>query len=330
MIKWKNSLVFSSCEFNFVGEFETTKTNKKKMAFITKEKFLSNEWISAYAYLIAGSIIFAVSDILFVVPYKLAPGGVYGIATVLNTLFSWKISYCTLAMEIPLVIIGTLILGPRFGIKTVVSISIILTTVWFMETYISPDYAKVITDPMLNTIVAGVFYGISIGFVFKSRATSGGSDIIAMILAKYTKASLGKLVMIVDGIIVLFTLVQPSETGTIGWEFAIYSLLIIYIEGKIIDMVVSGANYHKTVMIISEQYEVISSKIKNDLMRGATIFTGQGAYSGTDKKMIYSVMSRRELEILKLYIREVDPSAFVNVTEANEILGEGFKSLKEE
>ncbi|BAX82257.1 YitT family protein [Labilibaculum antarcticum] len=300
------------------------------MAFITKEKFLSNEWISAYLYLIIGSIIFAVSDILFVVPYKLAPGGVYGIATVLNTMFSWKISYCTFAMEIPLVILGTIILGPRFGIKTIVSISIILFTVWIMETYISPGYAKVIADPMLNTIVAGVFYGISIGFIFKSRATSGGSDIIAMILAKYTKLSLGKLVMIVDGIIVLFTLVQPSETGAIGWEFAIYSLIIIYIEGKIIDMVVSGANYHKTVMIVSDQYESISSKIKNDLMRGATIFTGTGAYSGEEKKMVYSVMSRRELEILKLHIREVDPNAFVNVTEANEILGEGFKSLKEE
>jgi uncharacterized membrane-anchored protein YitT (DUF2179 family) len=300
------------------------------MAFITKEKFLSNEWISAYLYLIIGSIIFAVSDILFVVPYKLAPGGVYGIATVLNTMFNWKISYCTFAMEIPLVILGTIILGPRFGIKTIVSISTILLTVWIMETYISPDYAKVIADPMLNTIVAGVFYGISIGFIFKSRATSGGSDIIAMILAKYMKLSLGKLVMIVDSIIVLFTLVQPSETGAIGWEFAIYSLIIIYIEGKIIDMVVSGANYHKTVMVVSDQYESISSKIKNDLKRGATIFTGTGAYSGEEKKMIYSVMSRRELEILKLHIRAVDPHAFVNVTEANEILGEGFKSLNED
>ncbi|WP_321316306.1 YitT family protein [Labilibaculum sp.] len=300
------------------------------MAFVTKEKFLSNEWLSAYAYLILGSIIFAVSDILFVVPYKLAPGGVYGIATVLNTMFSWKISYCTFAMEIPLIILGTFILGPRFGIKTLLSIFTILSTVWVMETFVSPDYAKVIADPMLNTIVAGVFYGISIGFIFKSRATSGGSDIIAMILAKYTKLSLGKLVMIVDGIIVLFTLVQPTETGTIGWEFAIYSLIIIYIEGKIIDMVVSGANYHKTVMIVSDQFESISSKIRDDLKRGATIFTGTGVYSGEEKKMVYSVMSRRELEILKLHIREVDPSAFVNVTEANEILGEGFKSLNEE
>ncbi len=300
------------------------------MAFITKEKFLSNEWLSAYAYLILGSILFAVSDILFVVPYKLAPGGVYGIATVLNTMFSWKISYCTFAMEIPLIILGTIILGPRFGIKTIVSIAIILTTVWIMETYVSPDLAKVILDPMLNTIVAGVFYGISIGFIFKSRATSGGSDIIAMILAKYTKLSLGKLVMIVDGIIVLFALIQPTETGAIGWEFVIYSLIIIYIEGKIIDMVVSGANYHKTVMIVSDQFESISKKINNDLKRGATIFSGVGAYSGENKKMVYSVMSRRELEILKLYVREVDPNAFVNVTEANEIIGEGFKSLDEE
>ncbi|MCG8410732.1 MAG: YitT family protein [Bacteroidales bacterium] len=300
------------------------------MAFITKEKFLSRDWIDAYTYLILGSIIFAVSDILFVVPYKLAPGGVYGIATVLNTLFDWKISSCTIAMEIPLVIIGTIILGPRFGVKTILSILIIICTVWFMETYVSPDYAKVIADPMLNTIVAGVFYGISIGFIFKSRATSGGSDIIAMILAKYTKVSLGKLVMIVDGLIVLFTLVQPTETGAIGWEFAIYSLIIIFIEGKIIDMVVGGANYHKTVMIISDQYETIAAKIKTDLKRGATVFKGTGAFSGNEKNMVYSVMSRRELEILKIFIKEVDTDAFVNVTEANEIIGRGFKSLNEE
>ncbi len=300
------------------------------MAFITKEKFLSNEWLSTYAYLILGSIIFAVSDILFVVPYKLAPGGVYGIATVLNTMFNWKISYCTFAMEIPLVILGTVILGPRFGIKTIVSISIILVTVWLMETYISVGYPKVILDPMLNSIVAGVFYGISIGLIFKSRATSGGSDIIAMIFAKFTKLSLGKLVMIIDGIIVLFTLVQPTETGAIGWEFAIYSLIIIYIEGKIIDMVVSGASYHKTVMIVSDHYESIAAKIKNDLMRGATILSGTGAYSGQERKMVYSVMSRRELEILKLHIKEIDPDAFVNVTEANEIIGKGFQSLNDE
>ncbi len=300
------------------------------MPFTTKEKFLSQEWFTVYAYLLAGSIIFAVSDILFVVPYKLAPGGIYGIATVLNTLFGWKISYSTFTMEIPLVIIGTIILGPRFGVKTIVSIVTILFTVWLMETYISPGYPKVILDPMLNTIVAGVFYGLSIGFIFKSRATSGGSDIIAMILAKYTKLSLGKLVMIVDGAIVLFTLAQPTETGVIGWEFAIYSLIIIFIEGKIIDMVVSGASYHKTVLIISDQFESIAAKINNDLKRGATIFSGTGAYTGKSKKMVYAVMSRRELEILKQHIKEIDPKAFVNVTEANEILGQGFKSLNDD
>ncbi|GAB1403311.1 MAG: YitT family protein [Lentimicrobiaceae bacterium] len=299
------------------------------MPFTTNEKFLSKEWFIVYSYLLAGSIIFAVSDILFVVPYRLAPGGIYGIATVLNTLFDWKISYSTFSMEIPLVILGTIILGPRFGVKTIVSIVTILVTVWIMETYISPGYPKVIFDPMLNTIVAGVFYGLSIGFIFKSRATSGGSDIVAMILAKYTRISLGKLVMIVDGAIVLFTLVQPTETGHIGWEYAIYSLIIIFIEGKIIDMVVSGASYHKTVLIISDHFQSIAEKINNDLKRGATIFNGTGAYTGESKKMVYAVMSRRELEILKKHIREIDPKAFVNVTEANEIIGQGFKSLNE-
>ncbi len=300
------------------------------MAFITKEKFLTSEWFRAYGFLIVGSILFAVTDIMFVVPYNLAPGGVYGIATVLNSLFEWKISYSTFAMEIPLVILGTVILGPRFGVKTIVSIATIITVVWIMESYVWIGYPKAIADPMLNTIVAGVFYGISIGLIFKSRATSGGSDIIAMILSKYTKLSLGKLVMIVDGIIVFFTLAQPTETGAIGWEFAIYSLIVIFIEGKIIDMVVSGANYHKTVMIISDEYAAIVEKIKFDLKRGATILTGTGADSNNERKMIYSVMSRREVEILKLHIKTIDPNAFVNVTEANEIIGKGFKSLNDE
>ncbi len=299
------------------------------MAFITKEKFMTSEWFKAYSYLILGSIIFAVSDILFIVPYNLAPGGVYGIATVLNSLFGWKISYCTFVMEIPLVIIGTIILGPRFGIKTIVSIAIIIGVVWVMESFVWIGYPKAIYDPMLNTIVAGVFYGIAIGLIFKSRATSGGSDIIAMILAKYTKLSLGKLVMIVDGIIVFFTLAQPTETGKIGWEFAIYSLIVIFIEGKVIDMIVGGANYEKTVLVISDQYKDIAGKIRTDLKRGATIFTGEGAHSGMDRKMVYSVMNRREVEIMKNFISNIDDKAFVNVMDAQEILGKGFKSLKE-
>lgn len=306
------------------------------MSFITKEKLFSKEWLTAYFYLIVGSIIFAVSDILFVVPYKLAPGGVYGIATVLNTLYGWQINVSAFSMEIPLIILGTIILGPRFGVKTILSIATILVTTWLMENVLWAEhladgttvYPKVIADPMLNVIVAGVFYGISIGMIFKSRATSGGSDIIAMILAKFTKLSLGKLVMIVDGLIVLFTLVQPTETGGIGWEFVIYSLIIIFIEGKTIDMILGGASYHKAAMIISDKHNEIALKIRQDLNRGATIFTGEGAYGV--RKVVYSVMSRRELEILKLFIKEVDPDAFVSVSDSNEILGKGFKSLNEE
>ncbi len=306
------------------------------MAFITKEKLFSSEWLKAYFYLIAGSIIFAVSDILFVVPYKLAPGGVYGIATVLNTLYGWQINVSTISMEIPLIILGSIILGPRFGIKTIVSILTIWGTVWLMENVLWCEYLadgtrvypSVIKDAMLNTIVAGVFYGISIGLIFKSRATSGGSDIIAMILAKFTKLSLGTLVMIVDGLIVLFTLVQPTETGAIGWEFAIYSLIIIFIEGKTIDMILSGANYHKAAMIISEKHEEIAAKIRTDINRGATIFTGKGAYG--ERQMIYTVMSRRELEILKAFVKDADSKAFISITDASEILGQGFKPIKEE
>ncbi|PVX51860.1 uncharacterized membrane-anchored protein YitT (DUF2179 family) [Balneicella halophila] len=297
------------------------------MSFTTKEKLFSLEWFQAYFFLIAGSIIFAASDILFVVPYKLAPGGVYGLATVLNTHFGWQINVSTISMEIPLIIIGTLILGPRFGVKTIVSIFIIWATVWLMENHLWPDYEKVILDPMLNALVAGVFYGISIGMIFKSRATSGGSDIIAMILSKYAKFSLGTLVMIVDGIIVLSVLTQLEPDGRLPWELVIYSLIIIFIEGKVIDMILGGATYHKAAMIVSDKYKEIALKIRQDLNRGATILTGEGAYG--ERKVVYTVMSRRELEILKLYIKETDPDAFVAINDANETLGRGFTSLND-
>ncbi len=193
-----------------------------------------------------------------------------------------------------------------------------------LESYWWGYDALLVDDPLLSTIFGGITYGIAIGLIFKSRATSGGSDIIAMIISKYTKFSLGQLVIIVDSLIVLLTLVAFND-----WKLPFYSWILIFIEGKVIDMIVGGANYEKTVLIISEKYTEIASKIQLDLKRGATIFTGEGAHSGKNRKMVYSVMNRREVQIMKNFISDIDENAFINVMDANEILGKGFKSLKD-
>lgn len=304
--------------------------------------------IIAYALLVVGSLLFAVGDVMFVNPYLMAPGGTYGLSNVLNTVWPWKISYYAICMDIPLLLIGTWILGPRFGVKTVISTILIFAFTWVLETlwgynpvihegivsaadaannfvqiphsdlYFIPDY-------FLNTLVGGAIYGVAIGLIFKSGATSGGSDIISMILHKYTKISLGTLVLIVDSCITLTTLIAFKQI-----RLPIYSILLIAIESKVIDLIVDGIKSYKTAFIVTDKIEEVRDFIINDMKRGGTTFAGTGLYQGAERKMIYVTLDRTDLVKLKANLRRLDPQAFVNVIESSEIMGLGFKSLPEE
>lgn len=296
--------------------------------------------------LIMGSLLFAVGDVMFVNPYLLAPGGTYGLSNVLNTVWPWKISYYAICMDIPLLLIGTWILGPKFGIKTVVSTILIFAFTWMLETlwgynpvihegivseamhnYVQIPHSDLffIPDYFLNTVVGGVIYGVAIGLIFKSGATSGGSDIISMIIHKYTKVSLGTLVLIVDSCITLTTLIAFKQI-----RLPIYSIILIAIESKVIDLIVDGIKSYKTVFIVTEKIDEVRDFIINDMKRGGTTFAGTGLYQGAQRKMIYVTLDRTDLIKLKSNLRLLDPNAFVNVIESSEIMGLGFKALPEE
>ena len=296
--------------------------------------------------LIVGSLLFAVGDVMFVNPYLLAPGGTYGLSNVLNTVWPWKISYYAICMDVPLLLIGTWILGPKFGIKTVVSTILIFAFTWVLETtwgynpvihegivkeamnnYVQIPHSELffIPDYFLNTVVGGVIYGVAIGLIFKSGATSGGSDIISMIIHKYTKVSLGTLVLIVDSCITLTTLIAFKQI-----RLPIYSIILIAIESKVIDLIVDGIKSYKTVFIVTENIEEVRNFIINDMKRGGTTFAGTGLYQGAQRKMIYVTLDRSDLIKLKSNLRFLDPNAFVNVIESSEIMGLGFKALPEE
>ena len=287
------------------------------------KKVSVKEEIIAYGLVALGSLLFAVGDVMFVNPYHLAPGGVYGLANVFHALWGWKISVSGICMDIPLLIIGTIILGPRFGIKTIVSVILIPVFTYIIESTYGYD-PLIVDDIFLNTVVAGLIYGVAIGVIFRAGATSGGSDIISMIIHKYTKISLGVLVMIVDSCISLTTLI----IGDI--KLPIYSIILIYIEGKIIDLVVEGFSTYKTCFIITDRIDEVKRFILNDLQRGGTCFPGQGLYQGHERKMIYVTLDRADLVKLKSNLRQLDPNAFVNVIESSEIMGYGFKALPED
>ncbi|MCQ2273369.1 MAG: YitT family protein [Bacteroidales bacterium] len=304
--------------------------------------------IIAYVLLIVGSALFAVGDVMFVNPYLLAPGGTYGLSNVFNTLWPWKISWYAICMDVPLLLIGTWILGPKFGIKTIISTILIFLFTWVLEA--TWGYAPVIHDGLiestklndamvaivndggfftpdyfLNTVVAGIIYGVAIGLIFRSGATSGGSDIISMILHKYTKISLGTLVMIVDSCITLTTLIAFGDI-----RLPIYSIIIIFLEGKIIDLVVDGTKSYKTAFIVTDHMEEVRNYVLNDLHRGGTCITVEGLYNGVERKMIYVTMERADFVKLRSNLRRLDPTAFVNVIESSEIMGKGFKALPNE
>ena len=293
------------------------------MAFVTKEKLFSAKWFRAYSLILVGAFIMASGFVLFIAPHNIIPGGVYGISIVIHHYTGFPIGMTALFFDIPLTLIGIKVLGPRFGIKTVVGF--ILTAVFVDAlTYLWGAKALVPDDVLLSSIFGGVFIGLGLGLIFKSKATSGGSDIVAMMIAKYTKQPLGQLMIYVDSVIVIAGLFAFQD-----WKIPLYSLIVIYITGRVVDLVLQGVSYDKTLLIISEKHSEIRDKIINDLNRGGTFLKGEGMYSGTEKSIIYTVLNRRELAILQDFINKIDPDAFLTVINANEILGKGFKSLRE-
>lgn len=318
-----------------------TKNNLERNKSIQKEVF-------AYFLLTVGSLLFAVGDVMFVNPYLMAPGGTYGLSNVFSTLWGGRIAMWAICMDIPLLVVGTWILGPKFGVKTIISTILIFAFTFMIESLwgynpVIHDGAIVSTaaegtsmvqiphdggwfnpDYFLNTIVAGLIYGLAIGLIFRSGATSGGSDIISMILHKYTKISLGTLVMIVDGIITLSTLVAFGDI-----RLPIYSIIVIFIEGKVIDLVVDGLKSDKTMFIVTDHPEPIRDYIVNQLKRSGTCITGSGLYQGNERKMVYVTLNRTDMIKLRAELHNIDPNAFVNIIESSEILGKGFRALPE-
>ncbi len=293
------------------------------MAFVSKEKLFSARWFKAYSLILIGAFIMASGFVLFITPHNIVPGGVYGISIVLHHFTGFPIGLTALAFDIPLTIIGIRVLGPRFGVKTVVGF--ILTAIFVDSlTYLWGVKALVPDDVLLSSVFGGVFIGLGLGLIFKSKATSGGSDIVAMIISKYTKLPLGQLMIYVDSAIVIVGLVSFQD-----WKIPLYSLIVIYITGRVVDLVLQGVSYEKTLFIISEKHAEIRDKIIHDLNRGGTFLKGEGMYRGEEKSIIYTVLTRREMAILQDFIHKTDPNAFLTVINASEILGEGFKSLRD-
>ncbi len=301
------------------------------MAFTPKEKLFSKQWFLDYGMITTGSFIMAVGYVFFITPHKIVPGGVYGLGIIVYYLTKgmsfwpngFPIGLFSMLINIPLTYFGIKLIGPRFGVKTIygfICSSILMDIITWSR---AVGDAPLVNDVLLSCIFGGVLSGIGLGFIFKSKATSGGSDIIAMIITKYTRIPIGQMLIWVDTAIVLIGLAAFKD-----WQIPLYSMIVIYITGRAVDLILEGENYNKAMIIISGKHEEIKQKIIYDLERGGTYLRGVGMFTNEEKYIIFTVVSRREAAILEEQINLVDPKAFITVMNASEILGEGFGSLK--
>lgn len=262
----------------------------------------------------AGALITAISINTFIIPYHLLSGGVTGLAIILNYLFHVPVSLMILLINIPIFWWGYREINRRFLLYSLAgtfALSALLA--------ITKDSIQVPrVDMILAAIFGGALGGAGLGLIFRAGGSTGGADIVAVVLKKRKNLGLGEVSFYANLLVITVSLLFfPVNT-------ALYTMISMFVLGKTVDSVITGLNTNKSVIIISERAAAISEQIIRELHRGVTFFAGHGAYSNTQKTVINCVISRFELARLKNIVVNIDPGAFMYVSDASEVLGKGF------
>jgi uncharacterized membrane-anchored protein YitT (DUF2179 family) len=274
------------------------------------------EKIQEYINVLLGAAIVAFTFNAFLLPNRIASGGVSGISTILDAVAGWEPAYVQWAFNIPLFIAGVIFLGKQFGIKTLIG-----TVFLPFVVYLTKDFAPWTTDPLLASIFGGIGVGLGIGIVFRGKASTGGTDLAAQIINKYTGLTLGTCVAIIDGLIVL------TAAFVFDIEQGLYALIALYVTSKMIDIVQIGFGRSKMTLIISEKQNEVREGILHKIDRGVTKLKAYGGYTDFERPILMCVVDPTEFTNLKQLVKTIDPTAFIVVTDASEVLGRGFKRV---
>ena len=272
----------------------------------------------SYAQILIGSLIGGIAYPLFMTPNRIAPGGITGVATILNHLFHWPVGVVSMILNVPLFLIGYRAMGKVFAFRSLVA------TILF-SLFIDVFPLKPMTnDPLLGTLYGGVLLGIGLGLIMRGGATTGGSDMVArMVHKRFQFISVGSFLFAIDCAVVI------SAGFLIGTSEALYALINIFLTAKVMDTVIIGFSANKACFVISSRWHEISERIMREMDRGVTQLTSRGAYTGAERPTLLCVIGRSEIMAFKRILREEDENAFVIIVEAHEAIGDGFSALSD-
>ncbi len=283
-----------------------------------RSALLRNERLMAYTQIVVGCVLAAMAYPMFLVPNAIAPGGLTGIATILNYLFSTPVGTMSLILNVPLFLVGYRSMGRVFAFRSLVA------TILFSLLIDWLPIQAVTSDMLLGSLFGGVLLGLGLGMILRGGATTGGSDMVArMVHARFQHISVGAFLFFIDFCVVL------AAGFFIRVEYALYAFISIFVSSRVIDVVVQGFTRQKACYVITSRTETVKQHLMNGLGRGLTILDAHGGYRGEERPVILCIVSAQEVMRLKNIVRADDERAFVFITDAYEVLGEGFRNWKD-
>lgn len=291
---------------------------KRSISVLIRDHVRRKEFWIAYGQIVLGSVVGGAAYPLFLTPSHIAPGGLTGVAIILNYLWNLPVGTVSLLLNIPLFIAGYRAIGKIFAFR-----SLVATLLFSLMIDVLP-FRPMTDDPLLSTLFGGVLLGLGLGLILRGGATTGGSDMLAkMVHRRLQFISTGTFLFAVDFVVV-------AASGIImGSSEALYALINIYLSSRIIDEVMMGFSGNKACLIISPAWERIMKRVMEEMERGVTLLSSRGGYTGIERPTLFCVISRPEIMALKRIVREEDENAFMTIMEAHEAIGDGFSGLQD-
>ena len=295
-----------------------------------KTKVLST--IKSYAIITLGLVFYVLAWVVFIIPHQLVGGGVTGISAVIQYCTGFNVSYSFFIINGILLLIALKVLGPSFGVKTIYAMLVTTLLLRFMPLVIPEEFIQIIAldnGKLLSVICGGTLSALGISLTFSQGGSSGGTDIIALMITKYRAISPGKILLILDVFIIGSSLIVPTE-GSWGERVAnlMYGYIMAGVFSVALDVFVSGSKQSVQIFIFSKNYEKIADRITADIHRGVTALEGKGWYTKTESTVLLVIARKPELKLLLNLIKEEDPQAFISVGSVSGVYGAGFEVIK--